>query len=153
MIHKILSKNKRLSGHREYPVAPERSGKPADLANYVSFLRNLKNALGSGGHKYGLTITIPSSFWYMQNFDIIAISKIIDWFNVMSYDLHGINTYAPRRSQDSENDRNMGFNQPLYWPYCGCSHEPDRDRLDNGSPLAQQHRYSTISISGSALLL
>ncbi|KAF1849934.1 glycoside hydrolase family 18 protein [Cucurbitaria berberidis CBS 394.84] len=73
----------------EYPVAPERSGKPADLANYVSFLKNLKNALGSGGHKYGLTITIPSSFWYMQNFDIVAISKVIDWFNVMSYDLHG----------------------------------------------------------------
>jgi chitinase len=79
----------RLTNSREYPVAPERSGKPADLANYVSFLKNLKNALGSGGHKYGLTITIPSSFWYMQNFDIVAISKTIDWLNVMSYDLHG----------------------------------------------------------------
>ena len=74
---------------REYPVAPERSGNPQDYANYVSFLRNLRQALGSNGHKYGLTITIPSSYWYMQNFDIVAIEKNIDWFNVMTYDLHG----------------------------------------------------------------
>jgi chitinase len=41
----------------EYPVAPERAGKPEDYQNYVSFLKNLKSALGSSGHKYGLTIT------------------------------------------------------------------------------------------------
>ncbi|KAB8349837.1 hypothetical protein FH972_023850 [Carpinus fangiana] len=73
----------------EYPVAPERSGEPSDFTNYVSFLRNLRTALGSSGHNYGLTITIPSSYWYMQNFDIKAIEPIIDWFNVMTYDLHG----------------------------------------------------------------
>ena len=73
----------------EYPVAPERSGNTNDFANYVSFLKNLKNALGSGGHNYGLSITLPSSYWYMQNFDIKAIESIVDWFNVMTYDLHG----------------------------------------------------------------
>ena len=77
------------SKHREYPVAPERSGNNIDFANYVSFLKALKNALGSGGHKYGLTITLPSSYWYMQNFDIKKIADIVDWFNVMTYDLHG----------------------------------------------------------------
>lgn len=41
----------------EYPVAPERGGKPADYQNYVSFLKNLKAALGSSGHSYGLSIT------------------------------------------------------------------------------------------------
>lgn len=75
--------------NREYPVAPERSGSPADYANYVSFLKNLKGALGAAGHNYGLSITIPSSYWYMQHFDIVQISSIIDWFNIMSYDLHG----------------------------------------------------------------
>lgn len=73
----------------EYPVAPERAGNVADFANYVSFLKNLKNALGSGGHNYGLTLTLPSSYWYLQNFDIKAIEPIVDWFNVMTYDLHG----------------------------------------------------------------
>ena len=74
---------------REYPVAPERAGSSDDYKNYVSFLTNLKSALGSSGHKYGLTITIPSSYWYMRNFDIVSISKIVDWFNIMTYDLHG----------------------------------------------------------------
>lgn len=73
----------------EYPVALERSGKAADLKNYPTFLQNLKTALGSTGHNYGLSITVPSSYWYMQNFDIVAIEKTIDWFNVMTYDLHG----------------------------------------------------------------
>ena len=31
----------------EYPVAPERSGSPADFVNYVSFLTNLRSALGA----------------------------------------------------------------------------------------------------------
>ncbi|RDB24966.1 Chitotriosidase-1 [Hypsizygus marmoreus] len=73
----------------EYPVAPERSGKDADFENYVTFLQNFRNALHSSGHTYGLTITIPSSFWYMQHFDVVEIEKTIDWFNIMSYDLHG----------------------------------------------------------------
>lgn len=37
----------------------------------------------------GLSITIPSSFCYMQHFDIVALEKCVDWFNVMLYDLHG----------------------------------------------------------------
>lgn len=73
----------------EYPVAPERSGNTADYANYVSFLKNLKAALTASGHHYGLSITIPASFWYLQNFDIVRIEPIVDWFNMMTYDLHG----------------------------------------------------------------
>ena len=69
----------------EYPVAPERAGNPEDLQTYVSWLQNLKTALGDD---YGLTITIPSSYWYMRNFNITALIDIVDWFNVMTYDLH-----------------------------------------------------------------
>lgn len=25
----------------------------------------------------------------MQNFDIVKLEKVVDWFNVMTYDLHG----------------------------------------------------------------
>ncbi|KAF2996314.1 hypothetical protein E8E14_001197 [Neopestalotiopsis sp. 37M] len=73
----------------EYPVAPERSGVTEDFENYVSFLKNLRNALSSDGHNYGLSITLPSSYWYMQNFDIVNIEPHIDFFNIMTYDLHG----------------------------------------------------------------
>lgn len=41
----------------EYPGAPERSGQAADFTNYVSFLKNLRQALGSSGHNYGLTVS------------------------------------------------------------------------------------------------
>lgn len=46
--------------YREYPVAPERSGKPEDFKNYVSFLKALRSALDASGHHFGLTITIVS---------------------------------------------------------------------------------------------
>jgi chitinase len=37
----------------------------------------------------------------MQNFDIIKISKIVDWFNVMTYDLHG--------TWYEKHDKNLGL--------------------------------------------
>lgn len=73
----------------EYPVAEERSGIKDDYANYVTLLKNLKAAFTASGHSYGLTITVPSSYWYLRHFDIVEINKVIDWFNVMTYDLHG----------------------------------------------------------------
>jgi len=68
-------------------------------------LRNLRAALDATGRKFGVSITIvseeatvasvreaanisqPSSYWYMQHFDIVSIDPIIDWFNIMTYDL------------------------------------------------------------------
>ncbi|KAK6526922.1 hypothetical protein TWF281_010118 [Arthrobotrys megalospora] len=73
----------------EYPVAPERSGRPADRANFVTMLRNMRAAFQRAGRNYGITITIPASFWYLQHFDIVNIEKVVDWINVMSYDLRG----------------------------------------------------------------
>jgi GH18 family chitinase len=36
-----------------------------------------------------VTITLPSSYWYLQNFDLNSLQKYVSWFNFMSYDLHG----------------------------------------------------------------
>ena len=44
-------------------------------------------SIGASGHNYGLTITLPSSYWYLQNFDIVNIEPLVDWFNVMTYDV------------------------------------------------------------------
>ncbi|KAH8804438.1 glycoside hydrolase superfamily [Xylogone sp. PMI_703] len=73
----------------EYPVAPERSGKPEDFDNYPTLLAKIKSAFASAGRNWGLSITLPSSFWYLQHFDIIKLEPIVDWFNMMEYDLHG----------------------------------------------------------------
>lgn len=70
----------------EYPVAEERSGNPSDFEDYPTFLQNLRSSLGSSGHAYGLSITLPSSYWYMQHFDIVKLEKYVDWFNIMTYD-------------------------------------------------------------------
>ncbi|RAK77744.1 uncharacterized protein BO72DRAFT_477043 [Aspergillus fijiensis CBS 313.89] len=71
----------------EYPVAADRNGRPGDYNNYSKFLANLKKALQT--YKYGLSITLPTSYWYLQHFDITSIEPSVDWFNFMSYDLHG----------------------------------------------------------------
>lgn len=76
---------------REYPGAGDRGGKKEDTENYVQLIRTLKTTFDKsprGG--YGLTFTIPSSYWYLRWFDV---PKMLDagasWVNLMSYDLHG----------------------------------------------------------------
>ncbi|KAK3299587.1 chitinase [Chaetomium fimeti] len=69
----------------EYPVAEERSGAPEDYDNFVTFLKRLRAVLGSKG----LTITLPASYWYLQHFNLKEMEPVLDWFNIMSYDLHG----------------------------------------------------------------
>ncbi|KAH8660501.1 hypothetical protein BX600DRAFT_400333 [Xylariales sp. PMI_506] len=70
----------------EYPGAPDRGGQTADFVNYPAFMSNLKDALGGN---YGLSMTLPASYWYLQYFDIVTLSGIVDFFNMMSYDMHG----------------------------------------------------------------
>jgi chitinase len=65
----------------EYPVASDRGGNEADFANYVTFLSELSTACGS---TYGISATLPSSYWYMQGFDIVGMEPYVDWFNLMS---------------------------------------------------------------------
>ena len=42
------------------------------------------------GSKYGITITLPTSYWYLQHFDLPGVQGSVDWFNIMAYDLHGV---------------------------------------------------------------
>ncbi|KAL6786532.1 putative class V chitinase [Trichoderma sp. SZMC 28012] len=74
----------------EYPEAPDRGGIGADYNNFPKFLSNLKSSLKATGGRDGLSVTIPASYWYLQHFDIKKMAKIVDFFNVMSYDLHGV---------------------------------------------------------------
>ncbi|KAF7354409.1 hypothetical protein MVEN_01129900 [Mycena venus] len=71
----------------EYPGASDRGGNLADKKNYVTFMAAVKKAFAGPG--YGLTFTAPSSFWYLQHFDLPGLLQHADWVNVMTYDLHG----------------------------------------------------------------
>ncbi|KAF2000816.1 glycoside hydrolase family 18 protein, partial [Amniculicola lignicola CBS 123094] len=68
----------------EYPVAPERGGRPDDYRNYPIFLANLNRAFASAGKDWGTSLTIPSAFWYLQHFDIVKIAPPVDYINLMS---------------------------------------------------------------------
>ncbi|TGJ83730.1 hypothetical protein E0Z10_g5022 [Xylaria hypoxylon] len=69
----------------EYPGADDRGGVQADSANFVTLVKELKQSFGSKG----LTVTLPTSYWYLQHFDVKGMQDHVDWFNLMSYDLHG----------------------------------------------------------------
>ncbi|KAG2419068.1 hypothetical protein HFD88_002172 [Aspergillus terreus] len=74
----------------EYPVADDRGGRPEDFANFVTLLKRLRERLNQTGRHYGITITLPASYWYLRGFDLIHIEPYVDWFNVMTYDIHGV---------------------------------------------------------------
>lgn len=61
---------------QEYPGADDRGGVTADTANFVTLVKELKDGLGSKG----LTVTLPTSYWYLQHFDVKAMQEYVDWF-------------------------------------------------------------------------
>jgi chitinase len=71
----------------EYPGADDRGGVAADTENYVALCKEMSAAFGS---KYSLTVTIPTSYWYLQHFDLSGMQDSISWYNLMAYDLHGV---------------------------------------------------------------
>ncbi|KAJ3458969.1 hypothetical protein MRS44_015042 [Fusarium solani] len=75
----------------EYPVTNERSGRKEDYANFPKFIANLKKALKPSGRDE-LSLTLPASYYklygYLQYFDIIRLEPHVDFFNMMTYDLH-----------------------------------------------------------------
>ncbi|GAP90626.2 putative glycoside hydrolase family 18 protein [Rosellinia necatrix] len=68
----------------EYPGAGDRGGHDDDGVNYTQLLSDLR-ARFSGV----ISFTAPTSYWYLRHFDLFAMTKHVDWINVMSYDLHG----------------------------------------------------------------
>ncbi|KAL4909586.1 hypothetical protein BDW74DRAFT_174788 [Aspergillus multicolor] len=76
----------------EYPGPDdivERGGREEDFKNFPVFMQRLKQALKGAGGRDGITITLPASYWFLQYFDIVKLEKYVDFFNMMTYDLHG----------------------------------------------------------------
>ncbi|OBS25926.1 hypothetical protein FPOA_06459 [Fusarium poae] len=71
----------------EYPGDPDRGGQAVDFVNFPKFMDRLKKMMDSADK--GLSITLPASYWYLKQFDIKKLEKSVDFFNIMSYDLHG----------------------------------------------------------------
>lgn len=67
----------------EYPQADDRGGSQADTVNYVALVKEMRQSFGN---KFGITVTLPTSYWYLQHFDLPGLQPNVDWFNLMSYD-------------------------------------------------------------------
>lgn len=71
----------------EYPMADDRGGSDSDYANYVNLVSRLRQRLNEEGRTYGLSLTLPASYWYLRGFDIVGLEPHLDWFNIMTYDI------------------------------------------------------------------
>jgi hypothetical protein len=73
----------------EYPGAPDLPdfdpGTVEDGPNYLAFLVVLKNLLPGKS----ISIAAPASYWYLKQFPIEQIGKIVNYIVYMTYDLHG----------------------------------------------------------------
>ncbi|KAJ5385796.1 killer toxin alpha/beta [Penicillium cosmopolitanum] len=70
-----------------YHGADDCGGLPADTENFALLLSDLKEAFGG---RFCISVTLPSSYWYLRWFDLQAMEKSVDFFNLMSYDIHGV---------------------------------------------------------------
>jgi chitinase len=52
-------------------------------------MQTLREVFDASGGGYGLTFTIPASYWYLKWFDVASMLQYADWTNLMSYDMHG----------------------------------------------------------------
>ncbi|KAI0865410.1 hypothetical protein F4860DRAFT_307737 [Xylaria cubensis] len=73
----------------EYPGAGDRGGNEDDGKNFTDFLFTLWVVNLLQAKHYLVSFTTPTSFWYLQHFDLAASMKWVDWTNLMAYDLHG----------------------------------------------------------------
>lgn len=69
----------------EYPVASDRGGANIDKQNFVQLCRDIRDAFEREDSGLQLTITLPSSYWYLRGFDLKSLEEYVDWFNVMTY--------------------------------------------------------------------
>ncbi|PNP44197.1 hypothetical protein THARTR1_11088 [Trichoderma harzianum] len=75
----------------EYPGAGDRGGTKNDYDNFPLLLQAIRQAFNDHGHgRWGISITAPSSYWYLQWFNLGELVKHVNYINLMSYDLHGI---------------------------------------------------------------
>ncbi|KZF20522.1 glycoside hydrolase family 18 protein [Xylona heveae TC161] len=74
----------------EYPAAIDRGGAPEDTNNYVLLMSEIKERFAQEDPGWEATITLPSSYWYLRGFDLPGLQRYISWFNVMTYDIHGM---------------------------------------------------------------
>ncbi|GLA39981.1 hypothetical protein AnigIFM63309_007585 [Aspergillus niger] len=74
----------------EYPAAEDRGGASTDTDDYVTFLSELRDALEQiSVIRLLYTIETDKAPGYLKGFNVTGMEPYVDYFNFMSYDIHG----------------------------------------------------------------
>ncbi|EUC45648.1 glycoside hydrolase family 18 protein, partial [Bipolaris oryzae ATCC 44560] len=84
--------------HWEWPGASNRGGNPADTQNQVDLVHELRECLGKD---FTISVVLPAQKEYLKNMAPLKMQNFVDWFTVLTYDLHGpwdafINSLGPK---------------------------------------------------------
>ena len=69
----------------EYPGLPSRGGRPDDTPNLATLLREMRSNFGGD---FGISLALPPSRVSLLHFDVKSMENTVDWYNVMTYNLH-----------------------------------------------------------------
>lgn len=50
----------------------------------VKLFKTLRETFDDSDRDYGLTFTIPASYWYLKYFDMPGLLKYADWTNLVT---------------------------------------------------------------------
>ena len=80
----------------EFPVAggkDENARRPDDKDNFTRLMQSLRDALDAAGREdkrhYLLTVAAGNNAAYLRNTDMAGVARLLDWVNVMTYDMTG----------------------------------------------------------------
>jgi chitinase len=77
------------------PMEPSSTRHPEDRSDYVAMLRTFRSVLDRGtGERRVLTVATAGYYDHLADFDLVAMARYVDWFNLMIYDMSDMNPYV-----------------------------------------------------------
>lgn len=70
------------------PLDRDLGGDHRNYERYVLLAEEIRSAFDKSGKEFLLTIALPGISWQLLDYDVMGLSKHVDWFNLMSFDYH-----------------------------------------------------------------
>ena len=118
----------------EYPKAPDRGGKPEDTDNFVLLMSDIRDAFDAVNPAWEVTLTIPTSYWYLRGFNVTRLQEYVDFFNIMSYDLVSVHVRTIQQQRLTTGST-----------VCGISITGSQDPIFEDTPTSRKSRKVWIS--------
>ncbi|KAF1992251.1 glycoside hydrolase family 18 protein [Aulographum hederae CBS 113979] len=74
----------------EYPGVVDRGGLLGDDDTYVLLLSDMRDAFDKINPGWEISITLPSSYGLLREFNLSNLAKFVAYFNFMAYDINGM---------------------------------------------------------------